>query len=455
MNVMHPRVSQEQITARLVEQAHAVTFDQLSPETVTLAQQCVLDYLGVTLAGVPEPASQIVYAEAIEQGGTPIAHLIGRGDIRLPALSAALVNGTTSHALDFDDVNLAMPGHPSVAILPALLALGEELHADGAAIVAAFVAGYELQCRLGRLLAPHHYDDGFHPTGTIGTFGAAVACSHLLQFDRERMAIALGIAGTQAAGLKSMFGTMCKPLHAGKAAANGLLAARLARRGFDSRPNVIEIKQGFATTHSADYNLGDALADPPRGTYLRQNLFKYHAACYLVHATIEATRSLRIEHRLIPADIKTVQLRLDRSCDSVCNILEPKTGLEAKFSLRHACAMALVGVDTAALESYTDARAADQALIALRQKVGVDFMTGWSNAVTEIDIELTDGRRLSARHDAGIPASDVAEQGCRIDAKFRTLAGPLLGMVRTERIIALTAQLGRLTGIGELARLCS
>lgn len=454
MNVMISHAVREDVTAVLVEQAQAVRFQELSGETVALAQQCVLDYIGVSIAGSREPVSEMVYAEASEQGGDPVAHMIGRGEERLPAVSAALVNGTAAHALDFDDVNLAMCGHPSVAILPALLALAEELHADGASVISAFVAGYELQCRLGRLIAPNHYDHGFHPTATVGTFGAAAACAHLMRLDREKMATALGIAGTQAAGLKTMFGTMCKPFHAGKAAANGLLAARLARRGFESRQNVIESKQGFALTHSADFNLDDAVTDPPMGTYLRQNLFKFHAACYLVHATMEASRSLMGEHGFRAEDVKSARLRLNQSCDSVCNILEPRSGLESKFSLRHACAMALAGVDTASLDSYTDSVATDPALVALRQRVYVEFVTGWSNAVTEAEIDLHDGRQFGARHDAGLPARDIADQGRRLQAKFRTLAGPTLGLERSDRVMAMTSNLGQLGDITELSRWC-
>src|SRR5215475_6491907 len=185
-----------------------------------------------------------------EQGGAPIATVIGHG-VRLPVLLAALVNGAASHALDFDDVNLAMTGHPSVVLLSALIALAEERGSSGQDVMTAFVAGYELQCRLGLLLAPGHYNTlGFHATATVGSFGAAAACAHLLGLDAEKTATALGIAGTQAAGLKSMFGTMCKPLHAGKAAQNGLIGASLAARGFTSRGDVLDCPQGFAARQS-------------------------------------------------------------------------------------------------------------------------------------------------------------------------------------------------------------
>src|SRR6516162_10699021 len=212
------------------------------------------------------------------------------------------------------NVNLAMTGHPSVVLLSALLALAEERGSPGRDVLAAFVAGYELQCRLGLLLAPGHYNVlGFHATATLGSFGAAAACAHLLGLDAERFATALGIAGTQAAGLKSMFGTMCKPLHAGKAAYHGLLAARLAQRGFTSRGDVVECAQGFARTHSPDFNPADALADPPGGFHIRNNLFKYHAACYMTHAPIEAARKLREQHALTPDRIARIHLSLDET----------------------------------------------------------------------------------------------------------------------------------------------
>src|SRR5581483_10735246 len=248
-----------------------VAYEALPGPIRELARQCVLDYFGVALAGAGDELVGILADEMAAAGGVAEASLVGRA-ARLPVLSAALVNGAASHALDYDDVNLAMPGHPSVAILPALVALAEARGASGRALIAAFVAGYETACRIGMALAPGHYGRGFHATGTVGAFGAAAACAHLLGLDGEATARALGIAGTQAAGLKSQFGTMCKPFHAGKAAQNGLLAARR----FSSRADLVECDQGFASTHSRDFAPERALAEPPGGFYLRANLFKYH-----------------------------------------------------------------------------------------------------------------------------------------------------------------------------------
>src|SRR4051812_30597947 len=286
------RMQAMDLTRTLAERASTVSYDAL-PETVrALARQCVLDYYGVALAGADDPLVAIMLDELSEAGGNPQASLIGRAT-RLPMLSAALVNGAIGHALDYDDVNLAMPGHPSVAILPGLIALAEMRRSSGREVIAAFVAGYETACRIGMALRPGHYDRGFHATGTVGCFGAAAACAHLLGLDADATAQALGIAGTQAAGLKSQFGTMCKPFHAGKASQSGLLAARLAARGFSSRPDLVECEQGFALAHGPDFDVQAALAEPANGFHIHANLFKYHAACYLTHGPIECARQIR------------------------------------------------------------------------------------------------------------------------------------------------------------------
>jgi 2-methylcitrate dehydratase PrpD len=375
--------------------------------------------------------------------------------MRLPALLAALVNGAAAHALDYDDVNMAMPGHPSVAILPGLLALAELKSSSGRDVITAFVAGYETACRIGAALQPGHYNLGFHSTGTVGSFGAAAACARLLGLDAEAIAMALGIAGTQAAGLKSQFGTMCKPFHAGRAAQNGLLAARLAERGFSSRTDLVECVQGFALTHGPDFVPEAALAAPEAGFHLLANLFKYHAACYFTHAPIECARQLRAEHRLTPDMIAGITIKIDASCDRVCNIPVPVDGLQSKFSLRQTVAMALAGVDTASLGAYSAKNASDSSLIGLREKLRFEWQQGWPQTLCELELELADERRVSARHDAGIPAADIAEQGMRLAAKFDALTEPVLGIPRARELRAVITGLDKVADIGNLARLAT
>ena len=192
-------MSEEKLTQVLARKSATLEYEDLPPEAHELARQCILDYFGVAVAGAGDELVEVLLDELSEAGGAPQASVIGH-QTRLPALSAALVNGAAGHALDYDDVNMAMPGHPSVAILPGLLALAELRRSSGREVITAFVAGYETACRVGAALQPGHYNLGFHSTGTVGAFGAAAACARLLGLDAEATALALGIAGTQAAG---------------------------------------------------------------------------------------------------------------------------------------------------------------------------------------------------------------------------------------------------------------
>lgn len=440
------------LTRDLAERIAALRHGELPAEIRELARQCLLDFFAVTLAGSREELARILLEEAAEQGGKPAATLIGFAQ-RAPTQQAALVNGAASHALDFDDVNMALTGHPTVAVAPGVLALAEARGASGAQVIAAFVAGYEAVCRIGALVAPGHYARGFHATATVGSLGAAAACANLLGLDAAKTATALGIAGTQAAGLKSMFGTMCKPLHAGKAAQNGLVAATLAARGFTSNPAVLECPQGFPATQSPDFRPEAMQRDPPGGFHLRNNLFKYHAACYLTHAPIECARRLRQQHGFKPSELREAVLRVEAGADKVCNIQAPRTGLEAKFSLRLTTAFALAGIDTASLDSYSEERALDPALVALRDKVRIEFRPDLPHTVAELRVVLADGRVLEARHDSGVPAADVPAQGKQIDAKFISLAAPIIGDAQAQKLRDGVASLDRLASIGELMRL--
>lgn len=440
------------LTAALAQRAAELDYDDLPTPIRELARQCVLDYLGCAIAGAGDPLVRMLLDEMMEGGGAAQASVIGHHE-RLPALAAALVNGAAGHALDYDDVNLAMPGHPSVAILPGLLALAELKGSSGQEVITAFVAGYEIACRIGMALQPGHYALGFHSTATVGSFGAAVACARLLGLGAEATATALGIAGTQAAGLKSQFGTMCKPFHAGKAAENGLLAARLAIRGFSSRADLLECEQGFAATHGPDFSPEAALVTPEKGYHLFANLFKYHAACYMTHAPIECARAVRRADGRSPEKIGAITLRLDAGCDRICNIAAPVDGLQSKFSLRQTVAMALAGIDTAGLDAYSEKNACDPELIRLRELVALDFREGWPSTLAEIEVTLADGKRVAARHDAGIPAADIAEQGERLAAKFDVLVEPVLGAPRTRELRKMVSELDGLSEIGSLAQL--
>lgn len=416
-----------QVTATLAAMAAGLQLDSIDDDARAVARQCLLDWFAVTLAGADEPCVDVLAAEAEDQGGNPQSTLIGRG-LRLSTRQAALVNGTASHAHDYDDVNMTLSGHATVAVAGGLLALAERSGASGADVLTAFVAGYETACRVGALVMPGHYAMGFHSTATAGTFGAAAACGRLLGLDAEAMARAFGIAGTMAAGLKSQFGTDCKPFHAGRATEAGLMAATMAARGFTSRGDILDCEQGFAATHSKHFNPEDAVgAAPGGGFHVRNNLFKYHAACYLTHAAIESGRRIRMDHAPGLDDIASIVVQVEKGADRVCNIAEPATGLETKFSLRMTTAFALAGIDTAGMVNYNTDHALDPRLTTLRDRTTIDLLSGVTPTFSDVAVTLRDGTRLHATHDSGIPAADVAEQGGRIGAKFDALAKPVIG----------------------------
>jgi 2-methylcitrate dehydratase PrpD len=228
------------------------------------------------------------------------------------------------------------------------------------------------------------------------------------------------------------------------------MAAKLAARGFTSRTDVLECGQGFARTHSPDFHPDRAFDTPPGGWWIVNNLFKYHASCYMTHAPIEAARKLREQHDIAADQVRRITVRAEKSSDRICNIPAPVTGLEAKFSLRLTTAMGLAGVDTSRLSNYSREVAADSVLVGLRDKVELDFRAGIPSTFSEIELLLTDGSRFTAQHDSGIPASDVTQQGTRLEAKFAALVDPVLGSEKTARLIADIGRLDTLTQVREL-----
>lgn len=424
------------------------------PEGVLLlARQCVMDWIGVALAGADEPASAIVRAQAMDDGGRPIASVVA-SDARLSVPQAAMLNGTAGHALDYDDANIGAQGHITAAVLPAALAMAQARHLDGEQLLRAFAAGYDAACTVGHYVGRAHYDRGFHGTGTVGAFGAAVAAALLLGLDELGIACAMGIAGTQAAGLKAQFGTMCKPLHAGKAAENGVRSAQLASRGFTSRTDILESAQGFGEVTSPDAEAERALVRPQGGHHLFANLFKFHAACYGTHSAIDALAGLRRRHGLVPAQVRQVELRVEAAADRMCNLAAPRSGLQAKFSLRLNAALALAGEDTANPATYTDANAARGDLCRLRDAVAVHLMPPpWPDMRVEADLTTVDGRLLQACANSAQPCTDLVLQGERLSHKFKMLATACVGPDRSSAIMACMASLEHLRDTAELMAL--
>ncbi|MEM7426537.1 MAG: MmgE/PrpD family protein [Pseudomonadota bacterium] len=425
-----------------------------SANAFNILKLSLLDWLAVGAAGVREPVSTVVRDHASGDGGTGDAAVFGL-DQRLPARAAALVNGTTSHALDYDDTHFAYLGHPSVAVFPAALALAERSRLGGQAFLEAALVGVETACRIGQWMGRSHYEAGFHQTATSGTFGAVAAGARLLGLTDEQTGHAFGLAATKASGLKSQFGTMGKPYHAGLAASNGVDAAMLAAGGFVSNPIGLSGHQGFAATHGrGDRNPGNSFAGLGRSFLFEQVQHKFHACCHGTHAMLEAIYVLMQSQKISLPDVAAMRVTVHPRFLDVCNIAEPRTGLEAKFSFRQTAAMAFAGVDTGALENFDEHVCHRPELASFRQRVSVETDANLADGETTIEVTTASGDSLSAHHDidAELP---LAER----EAKVRSKAASLLGADRAaqtwDRISALESSSAPVSLSELLGRICS
>jgi 2-methylcitrate dehydratase PrpD len=438
------------LTTTIIRASRAAAAD-IPPTTLEMAKLCVLDWFGLALAGSREPLSLMLRDTALAEGAHPVATVVGYGQEYSPR-QAALINGAAGHALDYDDVNLAMRVHPTTVILPGVSALAQASHLSGRAVLEAFVAGYEAAGMIGALISAGHYARGFHATGTIGAFGAAAACAHVLGLDEAATARAYGLAGSQAAGLKAQFGTMAKSLHAGRAAEAGLTSAIWAQAGMIARPDILERPLGFMATQTDGASIDDLRWD---GHALDRNLFKYHAACFGTHGTLEAIGALR-RQGLRPQQVRTIRLKVDAGADAMCNIAAPRTGLEAKFSLRFNAALALHGVDTSDSTTYVDAIVQRPDLEASRAITTVELAPpDWPEDVTEVTITTRDGETLVQCHDISLPAGDVATQGRRLHTKFLALATPVIGLDQAEALAGAIRRMDDLDDVSKLIALAA
>lgn len=406
-------VADAEFSERLIALAQ-LPADQLPQTALRLARFSLLDWMACGLAGVSEPVAIKMRDLATQEAGAEIASVFGAG--RVPARMAALVNGATSHALDYDDTHFAHVGHLSVGIYPAALAIGEQMDAAAEEVIAAFLIGAEAAIRLGCVLGQAHYDLGFHQTATAGAFGATLAAARLLHLDARQTRHALGLCATRASGIKSQFGTMGKPYNAGLAASNGVECAALAGLGMTSADDGILGAQGFVATHAPVAN-----ADETSKRFLfEDNKYKLHACCHGTHAMIEALAAAPLPQDL--SQVASVKLRTNPRWLKVCDLKSPRTGLEVKFSYAWLAGMVLRGDATQDEATFTDALAADDALTAFGACVDVVGDASLSDLQARGTVTLRDGREVAISFDLETPMShDVLKQ------KLWTKAQALIG----------------------------
>lgn len=365
-------------TKELAEFASSVTLEDIPTDVIDHANTMIIDTIGVMLVGAQSDSVQIakkktekIYQENVDTG----SNVIGTS-WKFPSEQAAFLNGVSSHALDFDDVHKEMGGHPSAPILPSILSVAQQISADGKDVIRSFIIGVETELVLAAILNPSHYDRGWHPTSIFGHIGASTSVGSLLDFDVEEIQKAIGIATSQASGVKGNFGTMTKPYHVGKAARSGIEASRLVESGFTAKMDILELDFGgyfdlYKGEDGYDFanhftNLGSKwrLLDPPVN-------FKEYPCCGSTHVPIDVARELRKEPELDIDDIDSVRITEHPRRLAHTNIPKPSTELEGKFSVQYVVSKALMD-GSLWLDDFTDTAVNDPKIQEFLQHVKVN-----------------------------------------------------------------------------------
>ena len=434
----------------------SVRSDDLPPDVAHQAVRCLVDWLGCTIAGsaTAEGAKVRAGIGALDAGdGSHTAAIVGTRQ-RAGVGYAALANGIAAHILDFDDT--FNPDrttiHGSAPLWPAIVATAELVRVSGTAAVEAFVAGFEVQTRVAVAAGPGHYDAGWHVTGTVGHIGAAVATARLLGLTPEQTLAAIGTGATQAAGMKVVYGSMGKSLHPGKAAMDGLLAGFLARDGFTSSPESIEGHRGFLHLFSPDSSPQRAVEGLGEVWYLPRDGFKPYACGSLTHPPAQALLELRAEQGLTADQVESVDAYVHDYVKTTTGLMEPRTGLQGKFSIYHVLAVALAD-GAALLDQFTDERVADPALAKLRERVRVHTDAEQRKDSARVVVTLRDGRRLEryVAHNLGTP--DNAMTDAQLEEKLIGLSSPVLGSARAQQIADMCWRLPELPDVRALPEL--
>ncbi|MGH8642420.1 MAG: MmgE/PrpD family protein, partial [Burkholderiales bacterium] len=413
------------------------------------ASRALLNWLGCAVGSCRHETVERALAAMLPFSGPPQAAVLGRVE-RLDCLNAALVNGISSHVLDFDDTHVRTV-HPSAPVLPALLAYAEWRKLSGAQLVHAFILGVEAECRIGLSIFPEHYERGWHITGTAGVFGAAAAIGKLLALDERKMAWALGIAATQAAGLREMFGSDCKSLHPARAAQGGLTAALLAASGFTSSERAIEAPRGFAHVTSTKFDPAVITEELGSRYELLNNMYKPYACGLVTHAAINGCIELAREHSIRARDVERVELKVWPMVMELTANRAPKNGLEGKFSIFHACAIGIIH-GAAGEAQFADAVVQDPEVIALRDRVYAEPDAAIRKLEARVTIRMKNGGVHSKHVEHALGTLSRPMSDADLEAKFKGLAAEVLPPAQVEEAINLCWNMSAQADAGALAR---
>lgn len=411
----------------------------------------LVNWLGCAVGAARHDAVESALAALLPFAGPPQASVLGRTE-KTDIMHAALMNGITSHVFDFDDTHLPTIIHPSGPVASALFALAEYRPVSGAELLHAFILGVEGECRIGNAVYPNHYDQGWHITGTAGVFGAAAACGRLLGLSEQQMTWALGIAGTQSAGLREMFGTHCKSFHPGRAAQNGLASALLAAKNFTSSNQVLEAKRGFANVMSTKQDYARITEGLGKSFEVTLNSYKPFACGIVIHPSIDACIQLKREHKLAGDEVESLRLSVAPLVLELTGKRTPQTGLEGKFSVFHSTAAALI-FGAAGEKQYSDECVRDGRVVALRGRVEAVIDPNKRDDEVHVTVRLKDGRVLEKHIEHAIGSRERPMTDADLSEKFHGLADDILGGDQAARLLDTTWSVESLSDAAAICRL--
>ena len=450
----------ENVTEKLTEFIINTRYNAVPPEVINVAKLHVLDTLGCLIAGSREEIGRIVKTYIEAQARTGESTLLTQGIASCPSY-AAFGNGIIAHVLDYDDYEVPSMAHPSVSVLPAVLALGEKLEASGKACIEAYLVGMEVISQIGRGVAPEHYDHGWHSTGTLGALGAAAASSKLLKLDNDKTKKAIGMAASMSSGLRGNFGTMTKSFHAGHASRNGVEAASFAALGFTAATDIIENDLGFCSvfTDGKDFDLGkisDGLGEP--FSLLSPGVGrKLYPSCAATHGYLDGLIELASRYDIKPEDIDSVECGIFYRHPKMLIHANPGTGLEGKFSLEFCAALAL-SQRAANLKDFVDSKVAEPAIQELIKKVTKRVTDeagtrGSDVAIALMKVRLKNGISYSYRveHKKGSPRNPLNTDEIR--RKFGECARVVYSGEQSDRVLEAVMDLDKIKTIRNLTAL--
>jgi 2-methylcitrate dehydratase PrpD len=428
----------------------ASRLENVPDDVRTESLRAILNYVGCALGGAPDAAVNNALCALAPFFGPPTASILGRSE-RADPLHAALMNGISSHVYDYDDTTPKNYIHPSSPVASALFAYASANRVSGPDFVHAFILGFEAESRIGNSVYPAHYDVGWHITGTAGVFGAAVAIGKLIGLNEQRMIWAIGLAATQAAGLREMFGSMAKSLHPGRAAQNGYASALLAQAGFTAGERGLEGPRGFAAVQAANYDLSKITAGLGVDFDLRANTYKPFPCGIVNHPSIDG--ALQIHHQYHPAaeSIRAVRLRVAPLVLDLCNQKNITRGLQGKFSVYHGAAVGLVR-GKAGIAEYTDKAVNDPAVRRVRESATATGDPSLTEDQAHIEVELFGGEKLSRFVEQSLGNIHRPMSNRQLEDKFRDQAVLALPVEKVERTIELCWRIADLADVNELVR---